>query len=114
MSNYSTGHDAEVYAAEYLKQRGFKIIALNWKTRLCEIDIVATKNAVVYFVEVKYRQNNKHGSGLEYITPKKVQQMSFAAEMWVQNEQWPGDFQLAAMELGGEDFVVTEFIESIM
>lgn len=102
MTNYQTGHNAEKRAAEYLEKQGFKVRELNWKTRYCEIDIVAEKDKVVYFVEVKYRKNAAHGSGLEYITPKKLQQMQFAAEMWVQNNEWSGDYQLSAVAIDGD------------
>ncbi len=70
MTNYTTGHDAEKIAAKYLERHGYKILEMNWKTRYCEIDIVAEKNSIVYLTEVKYRKSLAYGSGLEYITPK--------------------------------------------
>ncbi len=102
ITNYQAGHSAEIKASDYLKQHGFKIIELNWKTKYCEIDIIAKKNNVVYFVEVKYRKTHKQGFGLEYITPKKIRQMSFAADMWVSNAGWSGEYQLAAIGIDGE------------
>ena len=41
MSNYTIGHLAEKYAAEYLENLGYKIIDTNWKTRYHKIDIIA-------------------------------------------------------------------------
>ena len=102
MSNYTAGHNAEKRAAQYLREHGFAILELNWKTRYCEIDIVAKKNAVIYFVKVKYRRNATYGSGLDYITPKKLQRMQFAAELWVHNQVWTGEYQLAAVAVDGE------------
>ncbi len=101
-TNYQSGHDAEKSAAEYLVSQGYEILDINWKTRYCEIDIVAKKDGIVYFVEVKSRKNTDFGSGLEYITPKKLKQMTFAAEMWVQSQVWSGDYQLAAIALDGQ------------
>lgn len=97
------GRQAETKAADYLKQQGFKILDLNWKTRYCEIDIVAQKKKAIYFVEVKFRKSNAFGSGLEYITPSKLQQMKFAAEMWVSQHYWVGDYQLAAISVDGQN-----------
>lgn len=109
MTNYAAGHAAEVRAAEYLKSDGFKIRELNWKTRYCEIDIVAEKDKAVYFVEVKYRRTQNQGSGLDYITPKKLNQMRFAAEMWVNSNRWNGEYQLAAVAIDGNEIsVVTD------
>ena len=111
MSNYIVGHTAEKRAAEYLKAQGFDIVELNWKTRYCEIDIVAKKKNSIYFVEVKYRQNSKQGRGLDYVTPNKVRQMTFAAEMWVSEHEWTGEYCLSAL---GIDYDSFEFIEAIV
>lgn len=109
-TNYQSGHEAEKRAAEYLRTQGFSIRELNWKTRYCEIDIVAEKEKRIYFVEVKYRQNTAHGMGLDYITSKKLKQMQFAAEMWVQAQNWLGEYQLAAI---GIDAGRTTFLEEL-
>jgi Holliday junction resolvase-like predicted endonuclease len=106
MTNYSAGHDAEKQAAAYLKDLGYKVKELNWKTRYCEIDIVAQKDEVVWFVEVKSRKNSSQGYGYEYIMPKKLQQMRFAAEMWVQNNKWSGDYNLAVISIDGDEITL--------
>ena len=104
MTNYATGHLAEEYAAKYLEDLGFTILALNWKTRYCEIDIIARKAKTIYFVEVKYRKQASQGSGLDYVTSKKQRQMRFAAEVWVNNHDWTDEYVLSAIELSGNDF----------
>lgn len=108
MSNYQVGHDAEKRAAEYLTSNGYNIHELNWKTRWCEIDIVTEKDGTIYFVEVKYRKNKSQGSGMEYITSKKLHQMRFAAEMWLNQQNWNGQAQLAALSIDDNDY---EFVE---
>ncbi len=113
MSNYASGHYAEAVAAAYLQDQGFKIIAQNWKTRYCEIDLVAEKDGAVYLVEVKHRASDSQGGGLDYITPKKLAQMRFAAEMWLADNDWTGECCLSALELSGPDYRVTTFIERL-
>lgn len=119
MTNYSTGHDAEKVAAEYLKKLGYKIIALNWKHVRAEIDIVAEKREsfglrrhLVLF-EVKYRKTTNQGHGLDYITPKKLQQMQFAAQLYVTQHNYKGEYCLGAIELSGEDYDISLIIEKI-
>lgn len=113
MTNVSTGRQAEAAAAEYLRQHGYEVIEQNWRTRYCEIDIIARRNKVVHFIEVKYRKSVAQGSGLDYITPKKLNQMRFAAEMWVQDRQWGGEYRLGAIEVSGWAFTVTEFVDDL-
>jgi ribonuclease HII len=109
----NSGKQAEKVAAEYLEKQGYKILAKNWRTRMCEIDIVASKDKCVYFVEVKYRKSLDWGSGLDYITSAKQKQMNFAAEMWLSQNKWSGECSLAALEVAGEDYQVTSFLTEI-
>lgn len=106
MTTFDTGRKAEAAAAAFLVRKGCSIIAQNWRTRLCEIDIIATRDTIVYFCEVKYRRTDRQGSGIDYITSKKLQQMRFAAESWVHVHGWNGEYQLCAIEVSG-DFVVS-------
>lgn len=103
--NVEAGRKGEDAAVKYLENLGHKILARNWKTKWCEIDIVSEKDDVLYFTEVKYR---KDGSGLDAITPAKQKQMRFAAEMYLKN--YPNkSAQLAAIAVSG-DYKVTDFL----
>lgn len=76
------GDTAESAVVSWLKGEGYEIIERNWKTKFCEIDCIAEKGSVRYFVEVKYRSSAKQGGGIAAITPKKLKQMQFAAELY--------------------------------
>lgn len=106
------GQAAEDEVAKYLKTRGYKILDKNWKTKWCEIDIIARKDKAVHFVEVKYRQSMSQGSGFDYITVKKLAQMRRAAESWVLLNDWEGEYVLSAAEVSGSSFEV-KYIEEI-
>ena len=114
MNSSATGHKAEEAAKVYLEMRGYKIVEQNYRRSRCEIDIVAQKDEVMYFVEVKYRKNDSQGSGLEYVTSTKLRQMQFAADTWVDEYKWHGQYQLSAIEIAGRDFVVLSFIENVL
>lgn len=119
MTNYSSGHHAEHVAADYLKTRGYEIIALNWKMPRAEIDIIARKKRrfgtkhPLLFIEVKHRKNCNQGFGLDYIVSTKLKQMQFAAELYVTSTNYSSEYTLGAIELLGDDYEVTEFIDSI-
>jgi uncharacterized protein (TIGR00252 family) len=108
-----TGRQAEDAAAEYLSSKKFEILSQNWRTRWCEIDIVAKKKKIIYFVEVKYRKTADFGGGLDYITHAKLKQMKFAAEFWISNNNWSGDYRISAIEVSGSSFEITEFLENL-
>lgn len=110
MNTTRLGNEAESAAARFLQERGYRLLERNWRTRYCEIDIVARQGEVVAFVEVKYRTRTAQGSGLDYITARKLKQMQFAAQLWVQEHGWKGDYQLSAIEVTGQALAITAFI----
>lgn len=99
LSSTSTGREAEEAVAKHLESIGHKIVALNWRTRWCEIDIVSKDKKCVYFTEVKYRGSDAWGGGFEYIGAKKQKQMRFAAEFWLHENGWKKESQLQAAEV---------------
>lgn len=113
MTTTETGRRAEAVGAAFLARRGCTIVAQNWRSRQCEIDIVAKRAGTLYFCEVKYRRTNRQGTGIDYITPKKLQQMRFASESWVHCHGWRGPYQLCALEVSGDDFRVTAVIKDL-
>lgn len=68
------GEDA---AADFLSDKGFAILELNWTCRYGEIDIIALDDDTLVFVEVKLRQ---HGfEGLEAVDARKQRQIARSA-----------------------------------
>jgi putative endonuclease len=114
MTTFDTGRKAEAVAAEYLQNLGYVVVSQNWRLRSCEIDIVAVMDEVAYCVEVKFRQTNRQGGSLEYITPAKLKQMQFAAAQWVYATKWAHEYQLAAIEVSGDEYEVTGFVDDII
>ncbi len=123
------GQKAEQIVAEYLKtEHSHTIIARNFKTKSYEIDLISiaepaspqksdvaqssaassqkSSPSTVYFTEVKYRKSATHGSPLSAITPKKRQQIRFAAEAFLAQHPELQNYQpiLAAASVSGPGF----------
>lgn len=113
MTTFEIGRKAEAVAAAFLQRKGCEILAQNWRTRQCEIDIVAWRDGKLYFCEVKYRSRADQGRGIEYVTPAKLRQMTFAAQCWVAAHHYDEDYRLAAIEVSGAGFKVTNVIADL-
>lgn len=114
MTTKQIGDRAEEVVAKKLQKNGHTILERNWKTKFCEIDIVTRKNNTIYFTEVKYRRNNTAGGGMAAITPKKLKQMKFAAELYdLRHRSSVSDLRLAVAEVYGEGYVVNNWFETI-
>jgi putative endonuclease len=79
-NNKATGNKGEQLAAKYLEEKGFAIIAANWRYRFWEVDIIASKENILHFFEIKTRTSDKFGNPEESIGKKKMQNLRNAAE----------------------------------
>jgi len=95
------GNVGELIAQSFLESNGYRVVASQWRTRWCEIDIVAENNNEILFVEVKTRNSSKFGSALDAITDKKRRQMHLAANMYLVNNKTNKNVQLAVVAIDG-------------
>ncbi len=65
------GRAGEIKAAEFLKEKGYKILQTNYRTIFGEADIIAEKDQTVIFVEVKTRTSDAFGLPSEAVVRKK-------------------------------------------
>ena len=101
------GEDAVVL---YLKGVGHRILARNFKTKMCEIDIVSFCGDKLYFTEVKMRKNQDFGGGLGAIDKKKLDKMKFAVEVFLKcRQEYAGLDPLLAVASVNGDFEVEDW-----
>lgn len=60
---------------------GFKIIKRNYRCKIGEIDIIAIKDNILRFIEVKYRKNNSYGAPVLAVNAKK-QKTIYTTAQW--------------------------------
>ena len=75
-NNRRKGELYEAKAAEYLVQKGYRILERNYRRRGGELDIVAFKDGLLVVCEVKSRTGFNGGSSLEAVTYRKQMQIS--------------------------------------
>jgi len=72
------GRRGEAIALEYLKKAGYRIIALNYRLRRLEIDIIARQNERLIFFEVKTRFQNKTDKNETPLTERQTKNLKHA------------------------------------
>ena len=77
------GAMGEAAAAEWLRKKRWKILAMNYRCRLGEVDIIARDGEEYVFVEVKLRRSGGYAPAAEYVTPAKQRKLRLAAESWL-------------------------------
>jgi len=83
MDKKALGNFGEDQAAQYLRRKGYKILARNFRCRMGEIDIIACKGNFVAFVEVKMRKNDSFAAAREFVTVTKQRRIVSTASIWL-------------------------------
>jgi putative endonuclease len=81
------GDIGETLAQQYLTDQGLSIIDKNFHCRFGEIDIIATDQASIIFIEVKYRKKNDFGGAISAVSVKKQQKVTKSARIYLQQQQ---------------------------
>jgi putative endonuclease len=87
LTNNELGKIGEDIATVYLQDMGYEILVRNWRFERVELDIVARKDSILVFCEVKTRRSVSHGIPSDAITPIKLQHIRTAALHWLTNNQ---------------------------
>lgn len=74
-----TGRAGEDQAACFLEKKGVRILERNFRARQGEIDIIASQEGTILFVEVKYRRSLRFGDPAEAVGPEKQKNICEAA-----------------------------------
>ena len=111
-----TGRAGERAATEYLRRAGYEICALNWRQGRYELDIVACREGVLHFVEVKTRRSGSLTPPEAAVTQRKFRALSRAAACYLRTVGWEGEvqFDLAAAEAAADGSVRVELIENAL
>ena len=88
-----TGLDAENRVVNFLIKDGYKIIKRNFHSKFGEIDIIAKKNQILSFFEVKYSKNY---NPIYRITPAKMQKIIKTVDYFFMINNSDDDYQISA------------------
>jgi len=82
----SAGEDA---AARWYEERGYQVVARNWRCRIGELDLVVTRGDLLVICEVKTRAGLNFGGGYEAVTAKKQAKLRAVAEALLSSMRGP-------------------------
>ncbi len=77
------GNRGERKAEKYLRRKGYRILARNFRVKGGELDIVAEKDGEIVFVEVRSRSNGEFMDPVYSIGPKKRESLRRAAQIFL-------------------------------
>lgn len=84
MQNQLLGRHGEHLAYTHLLEQGYHILERNWRFGKEELDIIAKKDQIIVFIEVKTRENDYMGDPVEAVTPSKQKTIIKVANEYIQ------------------------------
>ncbi len=100
IQNKIKGDIGEISVQNFLKQKGYQILELNYKNYFGEIDIIARQGKTIVFVEVKARKNADFGRPVEAVNFYKQNKIRTVAEIYLQkNNQFYNDVRFDVIEV---------------
>lgn len=102
------GNLAEDKACRFLDENGFRIVERNFYSRFGEIDIIATKDGVLHFIEVK--SGLDYESAIQNITPSKLNKFIKTVNVYLKKNRLEVDFVIDAVVVTPQD---VELVENI-
>ena len=95
--NLKTGKIGENIAREYLKKKGYKILAQNFKTKYAEIDLIARQKNEMVFVEVRTKRGELFGTPEESLDKRKLRKLWWNANSYASRIRWQGPYRIDAV-----------------
>ena len=73
----------EAQAADYLRRKGYTLVAANYRCRFGEIDLIVRNRCYLVFVEVKLRKSAGFAQAREFVDSRKQQRIRATASMYL-------------------------------
>lgn len=93
------GLQGEKLARQHLEEKGYRIIVSNWRHGRGEVDLIATFQDILVFVEVKTRSHTSYGQPDEFVGPKKEQMLAAAACAYIEQVNFQGEIRFDILSI---------------
>lgn len=113
--NRDWGAFAEDRAAEYLRKQGYTILERNLKFNKIEIDIVAQKDQVIVFVEVKAR-SGEYQNPVDAVDKKKRARITAGADIYLRSldQLYQYRFDIITLKGNQQDYTLEHYEDAFM
>ena len=98
------GKCGEGVAADYLEQQGYSILERGWRSGHKDIDLIAFKQGILAFVEVKTRKNNAYIQPQQAVDRHKIKLLMTAANRYICNNNIDAEIRFDIVAITGTDY----------
>lgn len=77
------GAHGERLVEQWYRDRGYRVLARNWRCRDGELDLIVAHGSDVVVCEVKTRSSDRYGSGFAAVTSSKARRLRRLTARWL-------------------------------
>lgn len=109
------GQGGENLAVAWLQQHGYEIMARNWRAGHHELDIVASQQSILCFVEVKTRTYQYFGAPEDFLTLAQQKRIWQAACAYMRKNHYDGEvrFDIVSVYAPGGQLPVIQHLKDV-
>ncbi len=111
--HHDLGRKGESLAKAHLESTGYEILDENWTHGKLEVDLIAYKDRVIIFTEVKTRTGNSFGEPEDFVDARKQRLLADAADEYIYLMDHQGEvrFDIISVLFDRQDNYVINHIE---
>lgn len=87
MNTKLQGSWGEALALEFLRRKKYEAVAMGYRTRFGEIDVIVKNREYIVFAEVKVRKNDSFAEAREFVDRNKQARLRKTAELWLAHHE---------------------------
>lgn len=99
------GKEGELKAGNFLKTKGYEIVARNYRHKRSEIDLIVRKENWLVFVEVRMRNSTAFGHPEETISEAKRKKVMEGAAHYLEETKWAGNVRYDIVAISKNEIV---------
>ena len=98
----------EEKAAEFLRRKGYALVASNYRCKFGEIDLIVKNRRYLVFVEVKLRKNAHFAEAMEFVDRRKQERLRQTALLWLEGHETRLQPRFDVIEIYAPDGMATK------
>lgn len=87
------GENGEDLATNFLLSNGYNVLEKNYRFDRAEIDIIAKKDKILVFVEVKTRTTDFYGNPEDFLSVAQQKRITKAAQHFIEKNNWQNEIR---------------------
>lgn len=111
-----TGAKGEQLASNFLKNKGYSVLEINWRFKNLEADIIASIDETIVIAEVKTRKSNYFGEPETFVDKQKQKNLRKTANEYIERNNLDMEvrFDIISIVMGNKEMKINHIEDAFL